>query len=351
MASVSDSHPALQDVLNAISSVESKGYANKYSALGKPNSKGQRAYGKYQVMDFNIPTWTKEALGYSLTPKQFLNNPDAQEAVAKYKIGQIYQQYGNAADTASVWFSGRPVAKAGNDRDVTGTTVPQYVKAVLSYLPSGKNLASEVGAAAQAVTNGENAVQSALQGIGNTLAASYKNLTGGVAYYRNPKDNPTYNPLQYKRAEAQATSTPAYDRVSLMSQMPGNVTTPFGGSTTQEGFHPGIDIAAKRGTPIPSTINGTVTATDYGHQQGENNFGNNVTITDSNGDKHRFSHMNRGYVKMGDRVIKNQNIGEFGNTGATYSASGLGDGTNLDYRISDAFGRYKNPMLYLNKSV
>lgn len=115
----------------AIAKQESGG---RYNAVGPVTAKGNRAYGKYQVMDFNIPSWTKEALGRSLSVQDFYNSPQAQEAVANYKFNQLYNQYGNWADVASVWFSGRPVARAGNASDVTGTTVPRYVQNILSMM-------------------------------------------------------------------------------------------------------------------------------------------------------------------------------------------------------------------------
>jgi hypothetical protein len=115
----------------AIAKQESGG---RYNAIGPTTSKGNRAYGKYQVMDFNIPSWTQQALGYSMTPQQFLNSPEAQEAVATYKFNEIYKKYGNWGDVASVWFSGRPVSQAGNASDVTGTTVPRYVQNILSMM-------------------------------------------------------------------------------------------------------------------------------------------------------------------------------------------------------------------------
>src|SRR5258706_10469967 len=45
--------------------------SNNYGAVG-PSVNGDRAYGKYQVMDFNIPSWTSQYYGKSLTPQQFL---------------------------------------------------------------------------------------------------------------------------------------------------------------------------------------------------------------------------------------------------------------------------------------
>lgn len=125
------SNASADAIAEAIAKTESSG---NYNAIGPVTAKGQRAYGKYQVMDFNIPTWTKEVLGQSLTPQQFLANQQAQDTVAKAKIGQLLTQYGNAADVASAWFTGRPLAKAGNASDVTGTTTPEYVKRVLKFL-------------------------------------------------------------------------------------------------------------------------------------------------------------------------------------------------------------------------
>ena len=128
----------------------------------------------------------------------------------------------------------------------------------------------------------------------------------------------------------------------------GAITTPYGGDTTQEIGSPGVDIANKTGTPIPTTTKGVVTDVSYGHKQGENNYGNYVIVTDPQGNKHRYSHLNRGYVQIGQGVKAGEKIGEMGKSGATYSPSG-GDPTNLDYRIVDKYGKYRNPMTYLKK--
>lgn len=114
----------LDRYLNALGTIES---SNNYSALGPRTESGNRAYGRYQVMDFNIPSWTQEALGRSMTPDQFLANKEAQDAVARHKFGQYVEKTGNPFDAASMWFSGRPMAQAGESSDVTGTSVPQYV--------------------------------------------------------------------------------------------------------------------------------------------------------------------------------------------------------------------------------
>lgn len=122
----------------------------------------------------------------------------------------------------------------------------------------------------------------------------------------------------------------------------GNITTPFGGQTTQESFHPGVDIANAKGTPIPAFAGGKVLATIRGRRPGDNNFGNSVVIQDNQGLTHRYSHLANVNVAPGQEVKNGQNVGTMGDSGATYSPSG-GDPSNLDYRIMDAYGRFLDP--------
>lgn len=116
-----------EKALQALATVESSG---RYDALGpvmKTGSyKGDRAYGKYQVMGKNIPSWTKEALGVSMTPEEFLSNTSAQDLVAAHFMKKSYDKYGNWEDAASVWFTGRPLAEAGDASDGY-TSVQDYV--------------------------------------------------------------------------------------------------------------------------------------------------------------------------------------------------------------------------------
>ncbi len=116
---------SMADYANAIKQIESSG---RYHIMGPATKSGDRAYGAYQVMGENIPSWTKAATGQSLTPQQFLASPEAQDAVFQYHFGNAVKKYGSPEDAASVWFSGRPMASAGNAADITGTTVPQYVQ-------------------------------------------------------------------------------------------------------------------------------------------------------------------------------------------------------------------------------
>jgi len=151
-----------------------------YKAIGKTTANGDRAYGKYQVMGNNIPSWTKAALGYSMTPQQFLNSPEAQDAVANHYMGMNLNRYGTIEDVASVWFSGRPANKAGNAKDVNGTSVPAYIKniqanyqKIAGSMPSSGS-GSTPSTTAQTILNAAKAVASNLtedkrKGLQNTI--------------------------------------------------------------------------------------------------------------------------------------------------------------------------------------
>lgn len=109
---------------NAISGIESGG---RYDAVGPiANQKGNRAYGKYQVMDFNVGPWTQEVLGQAMTPQQFVASPQAQDAVYKAKFGQYVQKYGSPEAASRAWFGGEGGMNNPNAADVNGMTVQGY---------------------------------------------------------------------------------------------------------------------------------------------------------------------------------------------------------------------------------
>lgn len=116
----------LAQLLAGIKQVESGG---RYSVV---NSIG--AVGAYQVMKGNIPSWTRQALGYSLTWQQFRDSPSAQDKVAAYILGGYLKKYG-AAGAASMWFSGQP--NPNSSASDGGNTVAQYVTKVLAAASGG----------------------------------------------------------------------------------------------------------------------------------------------------------------------------------------------------------------------
>ncbi len=109
-------------------------YKKNGVTVTKGKYKGQKAIGKYQIMEGNIKDWSKEALGKPVTVEEFKNSEAIQDQVAKYKIAQLYREHKNPQDVASVWFTGRPTsnATAANSKDDNGTSGSQYVNQVMN---------------------------------------------------------------------------------------------------------------------------------------------------------------------------------------------------------------------------
>jgi murein DD-endopeptidase MepM/ murein hydrolase activator NlpD len=167
--------------------------------------------------------------------------------------------------------------------------------------------------------------------------------TGGPGFFNIPQSQGMGGPQPAK-------PTNIYQNLNTNFKNIGKITTGWGGSTKFEKFHPGIDIANKVGTPIPSFTPGKVTSVSTGHQHGENGFGNSVTVTDANGVKEKYNHLSQVLVKPGQVVNKGQEIAKMGDSGSTYSPTGNGTGPHLDLRIKDAYDRYLNPNVYLKNS-
>ena len=159
--------------------------------------------------------------------------------------------------------------------------------------------------------------------------------------HENIKNEP-YSDL---RGAIKKDSIPEFNSFSNL----GPITTKYGGSTRYEKFHPALDIAAPRGTPIGSFTGGTVTdvVRGKGWTPEQSSFGNYVIITTPTGEKVRYSHLYEDFVKVGEQIQKGQKIGSIGGTGSTYSQHHEGPGYHLDLRIRDIAGKYLKPSTYL----
>lgn len=119
---------------DAIGSLESAG-SGGYQAIGPDTGGGSRAYGRYQVMDYNIGPWTQEVFGRALSPQEFLASPQAQDQVFRHKFGEYVKLHGPQG-AAAKWFSGSPSTTSGAS-DVLGTSVPAYVSKFNAALGQG----------------------------------------------------------------------------------------------------------------------------------------------------------------------------------------------------------------------
>ena len=169
--------PTLQDLANAFGYVES---TNNYGELGPVVPSGDRAYGYYQVMGENIPSWTERWVGRRMTPEEFLADPAAQDAVFYGQMGQYYNELPDAGfedrirNASSRWFSGRPYDPQTDRLSDGYITNREYADRVLSRLgrPSGGDHMTMDPNAPQPTFMGgvRNTMQTIGQGLGNLFS-------------------------------------------------------------------------------------------------------------------------------------------------------------------------------------
>lgn len=99
-------------------------------------------------------------------------------------------------------------------------------------------------------------------------------------------------------------------------------------------MHKGVDFAAKTGTPIYATADGTVV-----HAGWSSGYGRLVKIQHEFGIETRYAHLSSMNVKVGQRVSRGQKIGGMG-------ASGRVTGVHLHYEVRVG-GKAVNPMIYI----
>ena len=111
----------------------------------------------------------------------------------------------------------------------------------------------------------------------------------------------------------------------------GDRPDPFGGGVE---FHPGLDIAARLGTPIDSVAAGIVI---YAGKRG--GYGNAVAIDHGNGYSTLYGHAEKLLVHVGERVRAGQEIALLGSTGRS-----TGPHVHFEVRYR---GRPVNPLSFV----
>lgn len=104
--------------------------------------------------------------------------------------------------------------------------------------------------------------------------------------------------------------------------------------TGRRQMHAGIDLAAPSGTPIHATGDGVVT---FAGRNG--NYGLQVKVRHLDGISSTYAHLKKIYVKQGQSVSRNQQIGAMGSTG-------LSTGPHLHYEIV-VDGKMVNPLKFI----
>ncbi len=82
------------------------------------------------------------------------------------------------------------------------------------------------------------------------------------------------------------------------------------GGEKSPGYHPGMDIAAKRNTPIRTSAEGIVVTSTW-----DDTYGYMIVIDHGFGMSTLYGHNSRNLVNSGDRVARGQTVGFVGSTG------------------------------------
>ncbi len=116
----------------------------------------------------------------------------------------------------------------------------------------------------------------------------------------------------------------------------GYITRGFDISAGQgdEGYHPGIDIAVPRGTPVRASAGGYVLEAGW-----DDMYGYYVLIDHGYGIKTLYGHNDRLRVTKGERVGRGQTIGYSGNTGKSTAP-------HLHFEVIQN-NKYEDPLNYL----
>jgi murein DD-endopeptidase MepM/ murein hydrolase activator NlpD len=88
-------------------------------------------------------------------------------------------------------------------------------------------------------------------------------------------------------------------------------TAPLGGKAG--GFHPGLDLACRVGTPVLAVGDGVVSVCAFDDPV----YGRYMVIRLDSGQDALYGHLSETWIRRGERVTRGQIIGRSGNTGAS----------------------------------
>ena len=126
---------------------------------------------------------------------------------------------------------------------------------------------------------------------------------------------------------------------SIWPTVGGRVTSRFGRRpdpfTGQTAFHRGVDLGARKGTPVLATADGRVVKVRHS----SSGFGNQVTLEHGNEYRTSYAHCDRILVSKGQKVARGDVI-------ATVGSSGHSTAPHLHYEVHRD-GRFVNPLDYV----
>lgn len=123
-----------------------------------------------------------------------------------------------------------------------------------------------------------------------------------------------------------------------MRPVSGIITSSYG--SRKGGFHYGVDIGNKRGTPVVAAASGMVVKTIASCVEGKKScggrYGNYIIIQHLNGTRTFYAHLSKVSVGIGQIVSQGETIGALGSTGRS-------TGPHLHFEIENANGSKMRP--------
>lgn len=320
------------------------------------------AMGAYQILPSNIGPWSRQYLGYQITPTQFLNSSSLQDKLARAVLQAQFDRYG-AAGAASWWYSG-----SANNVDSTRSShgepsVSQYVQQVLARMtgdygvqPGSHSIGKTVD---KRVQNSALADLMPKQSSGPTVDALAGADRGGLGLAAADKPQGIEAVGLGLGAAAPDVTAPAGqqdgpDKVTVDDAAQAATRIPTGtlgegkwGAPVSSGaftsgygmrngrMHTGSDFAVPTGTPLSAMSNGVVTF--VGNRGGK---GNTVVIRYWDGTESTYAHMSSFGVKVGQQVGAGTVVGLSGNTGNS-------TGPHLHLEIRNPQGDLVDPRSWL----
>ena len=106
-------------------------------------------------------------------------------------------------------------------------------------------------------------------------------------------------------------------------------------------MHKGVDMSTDYGVPVYATGDGVVEKVDQGKRR--RGYGRQIVINHKFGYKTRYAHLQKMFVKVGEKVQRGQLIGEVGSSGGS-------TGPHLHYEVLYR-NRNVNPVNYFNRNM
>lgn len=131
---------------DAIGTFES---GNRYDIEGRTvtdkSGNTGRALGKYQIMDYNLAGWLKEAGMPPMTDKEFLKSPSAQDQLFSFKFDGYQKKFGSFNAATIAWFGGEGSVGADPKKlSDGGSTGARYLSAVNATLARNAPVSEKV---------------------------------------------------------------------------------------------------------------------------------------------------------------------------------------------------------------